>query len=84
MKSIVCFFSCTGNTAVATKEVAKLTQSESLRILPAQPYSAADLDWTDHNSRCYQEHLHPEYRLEFKDVPLDFSDYDRVYLGFPI
>lgn len=84
MKSVICYFSCTGNTALAAKELAEATGAEVFRILPQKPYSAADLDWTDQGSRCYQEHLHPEYRPEIKEMPLDFSGYDRVYLGFPI
>ena len=45
MKSIVVYFSHSGNTALAAKELAKETGSSIVRIQPSEPYSAADLDW---------------------------------------
>lgn len=84
MKSIVVYFSHSGNTALAAKELAKETGSSIVRILPEEPYSAADLDWENPQSRCTQEHLVTTMRPAIRPLGVDFSKYDTVYIGFPI
>ena len=51
--------------------------------MPREPYSAADITWTNPLARCNRE------KIGKKDVPVagtvaDWESYDRVYLGFPI
>lgn len=84
MKSIVVYFSHSGNTALAAQELARETGSAIVRIQPSEPYSAADLDWENPQSRCTQEHLVTTMRPAIRPLGVDFSQYDTVYIGFPI
>ncbi len=49
-RTLVAYFSATGTT-VAARKLAKVTGGELWEIAPAKPYTKADLDWTDDNSR---------------------------------
>ena len=83
MKTLVAFFSAGGTTAKLAKKIAHMTGAELFEIVPEQPYTAEDLDWTDPQARCNQE-----YNGDL-DVPVagavkDLEDYDMIFLGFPI
>ena len=84
MKKIVIYFSASGVTAKRAKELAAVTGSDVQAIVPAQPYSSADLDWTDHNSRSYQENMDNTARPALQQGTMPLAAYDRIYLGFPI
>ena len=84
MKSIIVYFTYTANTELAANKLAEVTGSKVVRILPAEPYSAADVDWTNEKSRCTQEHLNQTLRPAIKALDIDFSQYDTVFIGFPI
>jgi flavodoxin len=84
MKSIIIYFTYTANTAVAANDLAAVTGAEVVRILPAEPYSSADVDWTNEKSRCTQEHLNQNLRPAIQPLDIDFSQYDTVFIGFPI
>lgn len=84
MKSVVVYFTHSNNTGLAAKKLADLTGSELVRIEPAEPYSTADLDWTNEQSRCTQEHLNQTLRPAIKPLDVDFSQFDTVFIGFPI
>lgn len=49
-----------------------------------EPYSDEDLNWRDRNSRCSREMNDPSSRPELKKAELDLSDYDDIYIGYPI
>lgn len=83
-KSIVVYFTHSNNTGLAAQQLAKFIGSELVRILPAEPYSTADLDWTNEQSRCTQEHLDQTQRPAIKPLDVDFSQYDTIFIGFPI
>lgn len=57
MKSVIVYFTYSGNTELAAKQVAEVTGANMIRLLPEQPYSSEDVDWTNEQSRCTQEHL---------------------------
>ena len=44
-KILVAYFSASGVTARTAKEIADAIQADLYEIVPAQPYSPADLDW---------------------------------------
>ena len=83
---LVAYYSATGNTEAAAEYIAEQTGGTLFAITPAQPYTAADLDYNDSASRVSTEHADPESR----DVPLvtttveNFADYDVVFVGYPI
>ncbi len=81
---IIAYFSATGTTARVAKMMAESLQVDLLEIVPAEPYTAADLDWNDKTSRSTLEMQDSTARpaLGF-DVP-DLSSYKLIYLGYPI
>ena len=44
---LVAYFSATGTTAKTAKELAEAEGADLYEIIPAQAYTAADLDWND-------------------------------------
>ena len=83
MKTLIAHFSAQGTTAKVAEALAKDIGAELFEICPQQPYTAADLKWTNPMARCNRE------KFGGKDVPVkgkieDFSQYDRVLIGFPI
>lgn len=84
MKSVVVYFTHSNNTGIAAQQLAQQTGSDLVRILPAEPYSTEDLDWTNEQARCTQEHLNQTLRPAIKPLDVDFSQYDTVFIGFPI
>lgn len=83
-KVLVAYFSASGVTARAAREIAAATGGELFEIAPALPYSRADLDWTDKNSRSSVEMNDEGCRPAMKSAPLDISGFDRIFIGFPI
>ena len=82
-KSIVAYFSATGNTKRAATWLAQQNDARLWEIEPAEPYTAADLDWRNDKSRSSIEMSDPEERPMIKQCT-DVSPYDTVYIGFPI
>lgn len=83
-KTLVAYFSATGNTRAAAQMVAEATGADLLAIEPLEAYSAADLDWTDSLSRSSREMKNPDARPAMKPSDIDVAPYDTVYLGYPI
>lgn len=54
-KVLVTYFSATGTTARAAKAVAEELGADLREIAPAQPYTAADLNWNNKASRSTVE-----------------------------
>ncbi|MCQ2300559.1 MAG: flavodoxin [Bacteroidales bacterium] len=82
-KTIVAYFSASGVTATAAKELAKEKHAELYSIEPAQKYTAADLDWRNKQSRSSVEMNDPKSRPALKSQK-SLADYDVIYLGYPI
>lgn len=81
---LVAYFSASGVTARVAKEIAAATGAELHEIRPAQPYTRADLDWTNKNSRSSVEMNDPACRPALAEAAPDMGKYDTVFLGFPI
>lgn len=84
MKAIIIYFTHSGNTELAAREVAAATGAKMIRLMPEQPYTSEDVDWVNEQSRCTQEHLNQSLRPAIKPVAVDFADVDTVFIGFPI
>ena len=83
-KTLVAYFSASGVTEAVAKEIAEATGADLHEIRPAQPYTAADLDWRDKQSRCTKEMTNPAARPALAEPKPDLSGYDTVFVGFPI
>ena len=73
MKTVVVYFTHSGNTELAAKQVAEVTGARMIRLLPEQPYSSEDVDWVNEQSRCTQEHLNQSLRPAIKPIDIDFA-----------
>ena len=83
-KKLVAYFSASGVTAGVAKKLAKEANADIYEIKPAVPYTKADLNWQDKNSRSSIEMSDHNSRPEIADKNADISKYDTIYLGFPI
>lgn len=83
-KKLVAYFSASGVTKRAAEKLAKQEGADLFAIRPVQPYSQADLDWTNKKSRSTIEMQDKKSRVEIADKIKDMSQYDEIFLGFPI
>lgn len=83
-KILVAYFSATGTTAKVAERLSQAINADLFEIKPAQPYSNADLDWTDKKSRSSVEMADKSSRPAIADQVADMSQYNVVFVGFPI
>lgn len=83
-KTLVAYFSASGTTAKAAKVLAKAAGADLYEIKPALPYTRADLNWMDSNSRSSVEMKNKASRPALADTDARIADYDVIFLGFPI
>ena len=84
-KILVVYYSATGNTKQAAEYIASASGGDLFELQPVEPYSDADLDWTDDNSRVANEHEDTDARdIELVANTVDnWQDYDTVFIGYP-
>ncbi|MCM1166879.1 MAG: aldo/keto reductase [Lachnospiraceae bacterium] len=85
-KALVVYYSATNNTEKVAEYIAEETGGDLFELVPTEPYSSADLDWTDRSSRVSKEHDDASLRaveLE-KAVSDNWESYDYVFVGYPI
>lgn len=83
-KCLVAYFSASGTTKRVAENLAKAADADIFEILPKQPYTAADLNWMDKNSRSSVEMRDKSSRPAIQQKGLDTSKYSTILLGFPI
>lgn len=83
-KKLVAYFSASGTTKEAAERLATAAGADLFEIKPVVPYSSADLNWMDKNSRSSVEMNDPDSRPEIAETIPNMADYDTVFIGFPI
>ena len=83
-KPLVVYFSATGTTKGKAEILAKVLGADLKEIVPAQSYTAADLDWHDKKSRTSVEMADKASRPAIAGTVANMADYDTVFVGFPI
>lgn len=83
-KILVAYFSASGVTARAAQAIAAAVGGDLYEIAPAQPYTAADLDWTNKQSRSSLEMRDNACRPALAAAVENIQQYDTVFVGFPI
>ena len=83
MNALVAYFSATGTTAKAAKTLANAVGGELYEIKPAVPYTSADLNWRDQNSRSSVEMKDPSSRPAISGQVDNMADYDVIFVGSP-
>ena len=77
------YFSASSNTGALAAHLAKAADADLFRIEPVDPYTEADLRWTNPLARCNRE------KIGKKDVPIsgrvdNWGEYECVFIGFPV
>lgn len=83
-KKLVAYFSASGVTARAAQMLANAVGADIHEIQPKVPYTKADLNWMDKNSRSSIEMNNKSIRPEITESSIRMDGYDVVFLGFPI
>ena len=85
-KVLVVYYSASGNTARVANDIAEAAGADVFEIVPVEPYTSDDLNWTNQSSRVSVEHDNPDARtveLVSTEVP-DWDSYSTVLIGYPI
>lgn len=85
-KTLVVYFSATGTTQGVAQTIADTVGADLFEVVPSDPYTSDDLNWTNNDSRVSREHNDEGLRavaLESTDVD-GWDDYDTVFIGYPI
>lgn len=83
-KALVAYFSASGVTAKIAKILAEEIGADLFEIKPTVPYTSADLNWMNKNSRSTLEMKDSSSRPAISQKLANVSDYDTVFVGFPI
>ena len=85
-KTLVVYFSATGNTEQAAGYIADITGGDLFELEPVDPYTDEELDWTVDGSRVNQEHEDESLRdiALVADTVDNWDSYDTVFIGYPI
>ncbi len=83
---LVVYYSATGSTEAAAEYIAEATGGTLFAIEPEEPYTDADLNWSDDNSRVTREHEDESLRdMNLVSAAVEnWDDYDTVFIGYPI
>lgn len=81
---LVVYYSATGNTEAVAKTIAEAAGADLFELEPEDPYSDADLDWTNENSRVSVEHENEDERnvALTADTVDNWDSYDTVFIGY--
>lgn len=83
-KVLVAYFSASGTTKGVAQQLAEVAGADLHEIKPEAPYTDADLDWQNKQSRSSIEMKDKNSRPAITDKLQNMQDYDVVYVGFPI
>ncbi|MCR5122592.1 MAG: flavodoxin [Ruminococcus sp.] len=82
-KPLITFFSVGGTTAKVAKNLARQAGIAIFEIKPAEPYTDADIKWTNPLARCNKEKIGKK-EIAIAEKISGFEEYDTVFIGFPI
>lgn len=81
---LVAYFSATNNTEGVAQHIADSMDADLYEIVPAVPYTSADLNYNNSSSRTTIEMNDPNSRPEISGGVNNMEDYDIIFLGYPI
>lgn len=85
-KTLVVYFSATGTTQGVAQTIADTVGADLFEVVPSDPYTSDDLNWTNNDSRVSREHNDEGLRaVALESTGVDgWDDYDTVFIGYPI
>lgn len=84
VKVLVSYFSATNTTKGVAEHIADGLDADIYEIVPQEPYTDADLDYSDDNSRTTVEMNDPDARPAISGSVEDMEQYEIVFIGYPI
>ena len=83
-KNLVVYFSCSGSTKILAQNAASAINADIFEIKAKIPYTSADLDWHNKNSRSSIEMNDESVRPEIADKISNFDQYKTIVIAYPI
>lgn len=83
-KVLVAYFSATGTTKRAAETIAETVSADLYEIVPKEPYTDDDLDYSKSDSRTSIEMNDNSSRPEISGSLENMENYDVIFLGYPI
>ena len=83
-KALVTYFSASGVTAKVAGRLAEAVGAQIYETRPEVPYTNADLDWQNKQSRSSVEMNDKSCRPRMADQSADVTGAEVVYIGFPV
>ena len=83
-RKLVACFSASGVTAKVAETLSEAIGADIYAIEPKVPYTKADLNWMDKNSRSSVEMKNLNSRPEIAEQRDNMEEYDVIFIGFPI
>ena len=81
-RTLVAYFSATGTTRPLAEYAAEILNAGLYEIVPAEPYTAEDLDYGNSDSRTTREQNDPDARPAISGAVENMEQYDTVLLGY--
>ncbi len=81
---LIIYFSATGTTKAVAENLQTALSADIYEIIPEQPYTDADLNWNDSNSRTTHEQNDKTVRPGIEGELPDLTAYDTIIIGYPI
>ena len=81
---LVAYFSATGNTENIAGHLEAVLDADLYEIVPQNPYTSADLNYSNSDSRASREQNDADARPAISGSVDNMEDYDVVFLGYPI
>ncbi len=82
-KVLVAYFSATNTTEGVAEHIVDGLNADIYEIVPEEPYTDADLNYNDNNSRTTIEMNDPDARPAISGSVEDMEQYDIVFIGYP-
>ena len=83
-KILVAYFSATNTTEGVAEHIANGLNADLYEIVPEDPYTEADLNYNDNNSRTTIEMNDPNARPAISGSVENMEQYDIIFVGYPI
>lgn len=83
-KVLVAYFSATNTTKGIAEHIANGLNADIFEIVPEDPYTDADLNYNDNNSRTTIERNDPDARPAISSSVDNMEQYNIVFIGYPI
>lgn len=82
-KVLVAYFSATNTTKGVAEHIANGLNADIYEIVPKEPYTNADLNYNDNNSRTTIEMNDSNARPAISGSVEDMGQYDIIFIGYP-